>query len=511
MSLTAKVEGTFGSQHQPSARDFDLLRKADAGLEKQLSNLSLIRLVLIVVITFLFASAMHRRNDEAIQRIMVKIYSASQEHAVKMDPISLYLGFTPRVAMGAESLVNNLNDEYSRVFTVKFSVLGTDLSFDLRLVIVSVPLWLSLMQIYFSILREKRRLIRFVGYTFTTRAPSDEVTAIDKLQFGNDEGPYQSYPRCLIDILFWHVVVVLLGMMAWITDVRTDPVEPVLLKMGLIIVLASAFYASAFSSLVSTRLREQVEAKLGCVVPLDTFGRVWRSTNRWLSSLPARVKPRSTLIPAGLLILSTLVLPTAQVGCQRHEHEGELRPGYQLLRGNADWPPSILPILRYVGSPTENLYGRTIYACVLLLALVGIAVGGFMAFARRRAHTLIRVLCSFCALISIAFACEFANPALLYTMWKSWIWLCPLAITVVLLIVARRSPQRADKIYRSLRMGYVPLVVADIFYLGSVARSLPGLVILFFSVHLMTLGYFSARSLGDESRPKSMTRTAGAP
>lgn len=527
MSVTAKLESTLTSVHKPSAKDFELLRKADAGLEKQLSNLSLIRLALLVVITFLFASAMHRRNDDAIQKTIGGIYNTANKEGEKistLDPISTYL-FTPygdSQDTELETLVGNLKAQYAQVFTVKFSVLGTDLSFDLRLIIVSFPLWLSLAQIYVSIVREKRRLLRFTGYTLTTRAGADQITAIDKLLFGREEGPYRSYPGVLIDVSFWVVVVVLVAMMIWITDMHTaeDQGESLFINFGLVIMLVSAFYASAFSSRISTRLREQLETQLGCVVPLDTFGRIWRAINRWLISLPARVKPRLTLVAAGVLTLSTLVLQTAQVGCndnilgeesrtstqsgttspataapvEQKDPTGEGRPGYKLLIGAADWPPSLIPVVFAINSP-ENLYGRIIYAFSLFLALLGFGLAGLITLRRVPASAFVLVLSRLCAALSSAFVCEFANPTLLF--WRPWVWLCPLLLTVVLFIVAklarRKSPQGADAIYRALRMGYVSLIAADLVYLGSVLRTLPGLVVLFLAVHLMTVGYFSAR------------------
>jgi hypothetical protein len=61
-------------------------------------------------------------------------------------------------------------------------------------------------------------------------------------------------------------------------------------------------------------------------------------------------------------------------------------------------------------------------------------------------------------------------------------------------IVRRKWPSFSDLLDRSLRMGSVPLLIADVAFLISVGRILPGLVLLFFCVHLLTLGYFSARA-----------------
>jgi hypothetical protein len=514
MSTTAKA-GPMVTVHDPSSKDFELLRKADAALEKQVSSLSLIRLALFVVITFLFASAIHRRNDDAIQKTLQDIYNTpgvTETDKPILDPLSVYLKITHWNTDNTQlnALVLSLQAQYAQIFTVKFSVLGTDLSFDLRLIIVSFPLWLSLAQIYLSVLREKRRLIRYVGSALVAKADPTDVTAMDKLTFEAKEGPYRSYPRLLIDVFFWVFVVALLSMMVWITGMRTTDEGQLYVKLGVIVALATAFYSAVFSSWISTRLREQVLARLGYAVPPDRFGRIWSASNHLLISLPARVPPRLTIIVSALLVLSTLGLQTAQLSCERVREEetsqrpsapaevqeqqkkdvaGDSRSGYQLLKGNAEWPPSLLSALEYATNDSENSYGRILYKLSLFLALLGLVCAALIRQKWIRVLTL--PLSYICAALSLAFLCDFANP----WFWAPRMWAIPPALTLIFYLFARLSqrkrPLRADRIYRALRMAYVPLLFADSMFLGSVVLRLPGLVILFFSVHAMSLGYFS--------------------
>jgi len=310
-------------------------------------------------------------------------------------------------------------------------------------------------------------------------------------------------------------------MMIWITGMRTSEDERYLAKLGVIAVLSSAFYASASASLISTRFREQVRAELGYVVPLDRFGRMWAAAYRWLVALPGRVRPRLTLVLSSVLTLSTLALQTAQMGCEHHpkaetttqmkpgaasgtgiQQEGDVagqgRPGYQILTGDADWPPSLATPMGYAINDRENSYGRILYALSLCLAVFGLGLAAWIT--RRRAHKIVMYLSRVCAALSVAFLCEFANQSLLLL---GVLWPCTLVLTAALYIIARfslrKAPHRADRIYRSLRMGYVPLLLADVTFLSSGAKTLPGLLVLFLSVHLMTLGYFSASIAGERA------------
>ena len=62
-----------------------------------------------------------------------------------------------------------LKAQYTHLLTVHFSVRHTDITLDLRSVILSFPILITLSHMYLSILREKRRLIRLIVYTLNQR------------------------------------------------------------------------------------------------------------------------------------------------------------------------------------------------------------------------------------------------------------------------------------------------------------------------------------------------------
>jgi len=206
-----------------------------------------------------------------------------------------------------------------------------------------------------------------------------------------------------------------------------------------------------------------------------------------------------------------MALQTGQVGCNKSGSTGEPRAGYKLLVGSADWPPSLDPVFLEADTP-QNLIGRACYGLSLLLALAGLILVGLISIGKAFSGGFLLIAGRICAAMSIVFFCQFANPVLPFWTLK-WLSFLPLALTIVLLILAklatRRSLQWSDRIYRGLQMGYVPLVVADLVYLVSIAGMLPGLLMLFFSIPVMTLGYLSARRMVAEMQERIVASGTG--
>jgi hypothetical protein len=515
-------EGVLGPPTgAPVARDLEALRKVDDELGSQISRLSLLRLGLMIIVMFLFAGGIWRQDDEPIRNTIDKIESIEQERSLPsaaLDPITLYLIDPSFNDEDIEKLLVQLKQQYSNAFKVKYSFLGTELVFDLRILIVSFPLWLPVAHVYIQILKQKRRVIHIIGAALMQRAAADQVTPVDRLMFGGavtSAQPYRLYPGFLIDFFFC-LTFVMLAVMVAVTLLRSantfDPSHYWALLVLANFVFASAFYSRAYSEHAVSLLRAQAEALFQCEVPPDRLVRIWRRARELPVLLAKRVPARISLSTSGVLILLTLVLNTGEVGCKSHVEvrrldraqaagqpspssasvplgdKGRYRPGYELLTGDAAWPLSLDPLFRWKLS-WEDTFGRAIYALILLLALFSLVLSIAPGIVRDRyARRGARFFARLCVVICIILVGEFADQTFLF----SGSWTFPVAAaTLAWLIFGRRASQSArwDGICNFLVVMFVPLLFADFIFMGSKALHLPGLVILYFAVILMTLGH----------------------
>jgi hypothetical protein len=167
------------------------------------------------------------------------------------------------------------------------------------------------------------------------------------------------------------------------------------------------------------------------------------------------------------------------------------RHGYQILIGQAEWPPSvetgILAIFSF-DEDKESVMGRGVYFAILTLALVGFILGLSSWLQRRLPLFLLRLLKTLALLISLLMICEFSGPTLLIFGF----WLLPLTATLVallLLLGLRSRPETRAKLRRGLVISLIPLVFANLVYLGTVFRALYGLSVLYLAAHALTVGF----------------------
>lgn len=500
--------------------DLDLLRKEDARLEKQISTFALIRLAVLVVVTILFASGtLHRNSDESDETVQkIKDIAKDRKESIHLiDPLALYFNTpewssapAPRPGESAsdlDALVTKLKAQYTRLLTVRFSVLGTDITLDLRSIILSFPILITLSHMYLSILREKRRLIRFIVYTLNQRYRPDRTPVLDRLMFGRSEGPYRAYPGTLTEILFWIATLTLVGMMVKITQLGSI----IFLPSAILMVPMAVFYIQLLTSYLLRPFRRQAEQELNSLVPPDAFAVYWMRFVSWLYSLPARVRPRSTLRAAALLIFFTVVLPTAQKSCgdnnappprffgvaqspeivASESHDNETRPGYQILNHHADWPD---------GLNTNHLPMWHLYISLLLCAGIALIVSLSSPMAVYPHLSSIRILSIFSSCISILFLNVFGT-----LLWIAGLWVPKFAtklggqgITLLMLFLLllgqylrQKNPRISHVIQRTLLLLSIPLFLANLVLLVMLTRLLPGTVFLYAGAQLLNLGFLA--------------------
>jgi len=535
LGILDRVETTLATGTSPaSAQGLEVLRKADEELGHQIFRLSVVRLVFLIVVTLWLAGVAQRPGSERatdtinqIRRIEVQQRLESQA----LDPVTLFL--TSPTWPGArdseelERLAGQLKQQYGEIFKVRFSLLGTDIEFDLRIAILSCPFWLPIAHIYIQLVRQKRRVIQAIGLAYLQRVRDEQITPLDRLMFSAERGrtqAYRSYPGILVDSLFWLTLLALAGIlvqMAGGSELWRDSFVILALAQ---LVAASAFYSRAYSNHAAGRLRVEAETLFQCRVPEDWFGRIWRRAGELARSLPERVRPRIPLLIGSGLALLTLALNTAELGCGRvmdvpfleavpppsaperpggsvaaqqpqpapvHRAAGKYRPGYELLTGSADWPLSLEPFFRDRNYP-EDQFGKLIYLLLLLLGVFSLVTAVLPWHGGRLARATRRVAGRLSAAISICLVGEFANQYFLLTP----LWVAPVAAAWLAWLVLGRSASRAAwwaRVRNFLVVVFVPIVLANVVYLGSVVRVLPGLVALYCGVHALTLGYAAER------------------
>jgi hypothetical protein len=168
------------------------------------------------------------------------------------------------------------------------------------------------------------------------------------------------------------------------------------------------------------------------------------------------------------------------------------RRGYQILTGQAEWPPSVetgwIGIFGF-DDHNESALGRGIYFVLLSIALVALPVGLSSWLRQRLPLFLLRLLKALTLLISTLIICEFSGPTLFILSF----WLVPFAATLIallLLLVLRRRPATCAALRRGLIISLIPLVFANLIYLGLVFRALYGLAVLYLAAHVLTAGFF---------------------
>jgi hypothetical protein len=520
-------------------KDMDSFRKMEDSLTSQINTLGLLRLGVILILIILFGSGIKKQNDATIETLITQITDMQDEYNTgPIDPLGRYLTDVSNFLFNndtvsaksstqtskdsatlnadekkLEGLIATLSSKYRETFLTKVSILGTDLSFDLRTLIVTLPFWLPLFQLYRHILIEKRRILRALAAAKLQR--TDATTAIvDCLTFSRPRGAFVSFPDVLTDRLFWILVAVLVAFVLIIispSHLLTKGITFLILE----VLFATLLYSRAYASFASERMRLEAEEMFNVRIPAERFIRIWNRCASILVTLRRRLPAGLTLAGSAVFIFMTLFLNTAEVGCNNQASPAPAssaqqknssqqtsnaasdddtivpRRGYQILTGHADWPPSVET--GWIGlfgfdDQMESTLGRAIYFVLLAMSLLALLLGLSSWLRRRFPLLLLRLLRSVAVLISVLLICEFSGPTFLPFSF----WLLPftaaLIVLLLLLVLRSRAATRA-KLRKGLVIALIPLVFSNLLYLGRVFTVLYGLSVLYFAAHALTLGF----------------------
>lgn len=272
-----------------------------------------------------------------------------------------------------------LDADARQLFTVKPSLLGADLEFDLRYWIFALPFVVWLSAIHLGILRKKLSLLRAVAAARLAADKDGGVAVVDRLAFARREGaggaPFLSHPGKLEAIVYVLSVALAVAYLAasgfqfwryWTPRVKLYLAETILLF---------SYFAFAYTRAVGGAMGAHAKEVLGVEPGQDLIGRAWRLLGRLARAVsrPGRSRPHVSLVTGSLLVLSTLFLAFAS-SCEERGAGDEVVPkmGYKLALGREDtfWYSGF-----FGGASAINL-GRWYYLLCLGLALFTLVVVG---------------------------------------------------------------------------------------------------------------------------------------
>jgi hypothetical protein len=499
-------------------KELESLREADEKLTAQISRASFLRLVMVFLLMLLFVKGISQERDTAdvtdlIARIQTIEGQTAQPKA--LDPITCLFGAPEWPDSNGDSNVKTLNDlgrqlytKYNQIFQIKLSALGTETNVDLRILVVTLPVWLAFAYIYIRLLRYKHQALLAICGWHSQRIAADEISSLNRLLYTGEprRNLYRKYPSILVQYAFWGTVLAFWAIIL-VTWEELKTVEASIFLISFDVVMTGAIYSFVYTRYTGRKLLRQVHETFGRELPADAFTRI----SQW-ASVAWKRRPRPSLVVGSLLVLVTLFLNTAQLSCGRagSSRKGDTketqavktvtpyRPGYELILNRADWPTAIGWLFSSL-TPFENSIGRWMYSIAELLATA--ALGSIVAYRMRWKWIgpTVQLLSSVSMVVSLYLITNYASKHLL-GLWNMWlvVW-----ISTSLIWIAGYHPASRNRIrwlHRAravLPVIYLPVVLASATYMGETLTRLPGLSVLYFGAHAMTVGYLSLRLAPD--------------
>ena len=526
--------GTDENPQISATEDFEILRAENNRIGDDIARASLIRLVLLLLVTFLFLLGMIKeRNTGGTEELVQQIREAERKYnphgsPQALDPFTLLFQepawqqvspvSSDSPSQGApvdlNALGRTLRQKYNDLFDSKLSFVGADIHVDLRILIITLPLWLLVAYIYIHVLHYKHQALAAVCQWRFQNSPRGQLTTLDQLLFAESvsKNPYRLFPAALRNHSFWIAFVVLIFTIADITWSSLKGFDVVVWLILLNILAAAVAYSSAYCHSVGKKLARQIHETFGCPVPQDWIGKFWERSAACLGRALWQKRPRFSLTLGSLLILATLFLNSAEVGCKSSQgpqpssaspnsaspatgkspapgSESKYKPGYTLLTGEADWPTSVGFIFDDVDL-RENVLGRAVYAAALAMAVSTLICAG-MAFRSSLSPKMASILVRVAVVISLYLITNYSSKHLL-GLYK--VWVIPWTLTALgwLALAQSHQPRRIEawrRVRETVVLAFVPICFASLTYMGSVIGHLPGLTVLYVGVHLVALGW----------------------
>jgi hypothetical protein len=336
-------------------KDVESLDKAIAELDQHIHRLSLARLTVLFLTTLLFALGLFEGRAGEISQLIREIQetaSANKLAATALDPFSLLFdqpGWEPQRGEASpppeiydrlQKAALELTKRYATVFGVSMSVLGTAVKFDLRVFLMTLPLWLPLWHVYIACYRLKRDVLWTLAKQ-RVRGSQAGVRSLDRILYSSSSpqaNTYAEFPRRLLEWTYWFSLVVLACCFLWLTrGVITTRGAELPIALFLNWCLAFTLWATLLIEYIRRRMSLQLSEPFGVAVPAQrTIRYLHRARETVRQTL--RQAPSALTRPAGALMMTaTLFLATGYTACGSEEKRLTFPP-FKLQKIEADQP-----------------------------------------------------------------------------------------------------------------------------------------------------------------------------
>jgi hypothetical protein len=503
-------------------KDLEAFRKAVEDVSGQINTIIFFRSALMIILTVLLIRALVVWNSGTVQDDIAKAKSMAQVGrftAPRLDPISLL--FEPNQVPSSATLstaaadlfnasVTRIRDQYWTIFGVGVSLLGTQLQFDLRLILLALPLFGPLANVYLASLKYKRHHLIALAQQSLNDA-GDSALRIDRAMFhGEGVAWILRHPAAIMNTAFWAAAATLVVtcVVFEANQATADDRDVGLILMN--VTIAAFLGAMHWGRNIEGRMAREVKQQANLDVPRNAFNRRVTAFRERILRLAAGVWPVRTTALGSVLILVTLGLGIGQSGC---DHDPE--KGYWVVMGSR--PPSAngsdrvqvtyaadftFPVSDYVGWQLAQVA----YVGVLALAAMIPAAMWWKGRSAQGASRLAVVAAMFYLLLLPLHASTFFLPV---GAWMVY-WL---VATGRLLYLARRVRQGQATIAEcesTMLTASEPLVVPIVCVLAVSGAKYSGLATMTAGIILLTAGVYAGvvRATDKEERGVGYPRKA---
>jgi hypothetical protein len=337
-----------------NTKDMETLRAESQQLSSRITRLSIILISALTVVTFTITNALEKVDVRELKR---ERDAAERATEFNWDFYKIKLAELKNLPPDADREKEKKEEERLRdlwltsnkkqreiqlkydallkeSFSINPSILGSNLKFDLRVWIYSIPFIVLIAVIYIQILRKKQKTVSVIAASLLS--DNTEAAKFDRLTFSERLGMETSYAKSPSQLELTVYLVITVFLFSYMI-VALDDAEVVLLGLSftntvqyLLMLLTASFYGVGYYYYIAASLDKQAAALTGWTAEPNFVIKSWRKLQALARNLISRLKPKISLPIGSLLVILSLFLSTS-ASCDQNGQITRL-PGYRLLQ-----------------------------------------------------------------------------------------------------------------------------------------------------------------------------------